>query len=95
MYRYYIGGCSISDLFDKGEPILGEASAEPNIGSPLLNKSNIGQAADQATILLFSPGILVLYFNSSNEVFQKLNWSTMHNWEKVVLIHLRFEGVWL
>ena len=35
--------CPISDLFGKGEPILGSAYASPNIGSPLPNKSNIGQ----------------------------------------------------
>ena len=35
--------CPISDLFGKGEQILGSAYASPNIGSPLPNKSDIGQ----------------------------------------------------
>ena len=35
--------CPISDLFGKREPILGSAYASPNIGSPLPNKSDIGQ----------------------------------------------------
>ena len=35
--------CPISDLFGKGQPILGSAYASPNIGFLLLNKSDIGQ----------------------------------------------------
>ena len=34
--------------------------ASPNIGSPLPNKSNIGQAADRTTVLLFLPRVLIL-----------------------------------
>ena len=34
-YSYLVGGCSISDLFGKGEKTSGEGEAEPNIGSPL------------------------------------------------------------
>ena len=60
IYSYLVSCCPISDLFGKGEPILGEVQAEPNIGSPLPNKSDIGQAADQTAVLLFPPRILVL-----------------------------------
>ena len=49
-YSYLVGYCPICDLFGKGEP---------NIGSPLSNKSDIGQAADHATVLIFPPKILV------------------------------------
>ena len=56
---YLVGCCPTSDLSRKGEPILGEAYTEPNIGSPLPNKSDIGQAADQTTVLLFPPRILI------------------------------------
>ena len=35
--------CPISDLFGKRKPILGSAYASPSIGSPLPNKSAIGQ----------------------------------------------------
>ena len=51
LYSYLVGCCLISDLFGKGEP---------NIGSPLPNKSDIGQAADQTTVLLFPPRKLIL-----------------------------------
>ena len=40
--------------------------ASPNIGSPLPNKSDIGQAADQTTVLLFSPRILILLVIKGN-----------------------------
>ena len=33
--------------------------ASPYIGSPLPNKSDIGQAADQTTVLLFPPRMLI------------------------------------
>ena len=58
LYSYLVGYHPISDLFGKGA----------NIGP---NKSDIGQAADQTTVLLFLPRILILliirvnYFNSS------------------------------
>ena len=35
--------CPISDLFGEGELILGSVYASPNIGSPLPNKSGVGQ----------------------------------------------------
>ena len=37
----------------------GKARADPNIVSPLPNKSDSGQAGDQTTVLLFSPKIFV------------------------------------
>ena len=60
LYSYLVSCCPISDLFGKEEPILGEALAEPNIGFPLPNKSDIGQAADQTTVLLFPSRMLSL-----------------------------------
>ena len=60
LYSYLVGYCPISDLFGKGEPILGDAYASPDIGSSLPNKSDIGQAADQTTVLLFPPRMLIL-----------------------------------
>ena len=33
--------------------------AEPSIGSPLPNESNIGQVADQTTVLLLLPRTLI------------------------------------
>ena len=71
IYSYLVGCCSISDLFGKGEQILGEA--EHNIGSPLPNKSDIGKAPDQTTVLLFPPRILV--------------YVSFHNYEKYTLLH--------
>ena len=44
LYSYLAGCCPISDF----------------IGSPLSNKSDIRQAADQTTVLLFSPRISIL-----------------------------------
>ena len=56
--------CPISDLFGKGELILREGiKDEPNISSPLPNKSHIGQAADQATVSLFPLKIIFCFFN--------------------------------
>ena len=43
LYSYLVGCCPISNLFGRGEP---------NIGSPLPNKSDIGQAADQTTVFI-------------------------------------------
>ena len=51
IYRCLVGCCSMSNLFGKGEP---------NIGFLLPNKSDIGQAADQTTVLLFPPRMLIL-----------------------------------
>ena len=44
IYSYLADCCPISDF----------------IGSPLPNKSDIGQAADQTTVLLFPPRISIL-----------------------------------
>ena len=44
LYSYFVGCCPLS---------------EPILGSPLPNKSDIGQAVDQTTVLLFPPRILV------------------------------------
>ena len=51
IYSHLVGCCPTSDLFGKGELIL---------GSPLPNKSDIRQAADQTTVLLFPPRKLIL-----------------------------------
>ena len=64
LYSYLVGCCPISDLFGKGETILGKA--DPSIGSPLPNKSDIGQAADQTTVLLFQPRMLILLIRRVN-----------------------------
>ena len=57
LYSYLVGCCPISHSFGKGEP---------NIGSPLPNKSDIGQAADQTTVLLFPPRMLILLIIRDN-----------------------------
>ena len=44
-----------SDLFGKLNLILGKALAEPNNSFPLPNKSGIGKAVNQTTVLLFLP----------------------------------------
>ena len=66
-YSYLFGCCPMSDLFDNGELILGEAQIEPNIISPLPNKSDIGQTADLTTSLSFPPKIVTFYFNNDND----------------------------
>ena len=58
LYSYLAGCCPISDF----------------IGSPLPNKSDIGQAADQTTVLLFPPRIsifLTIGFNASVSIVHK------------------------
>ena len=62
------------------------------MGSPLPYKSAIGQAADQATFLLFPPRTSVLYFNS--EVIRKRT-KLVHRapLRKVVSIHKHCNGV--
>ena len=54
VYSYLAGCCPISDF----------------IGSPLPNKSDIGQAADQTTVLLFPPRISV-FANNTIQLFQE------------------------
>ena len=49
-----VGCCPISDLFGKGEPILGEGKRAQYL-CPLRNKSDIGQAADQTAVLFIIP----------------------------------------
>ena len=51
---FLVSCCPISDLFGKREPILG------NMGSLLPNKSDIKQAADQTTVLLFPLRVSIL-----------------------------------
>ena len=72
LYSYLVGCCPISDLFGKGEPILGEAQAESNIGFPLPSKSDIGRAVDQVTVLLFPPR-KCLHFSSLKEIWMTLS----------------------
>ena len=83
-----VGCCPTSDLFGKGEPILGEAYAEPSIGFPLPNKSDIGQAADQTTVLLFPPKILTLLTIGGNYFKSYINPSSIIEEKKFQLTYI-------
>ena len=72
LYSYMAGCCPISDF----------------IGSPLLNKSDIGQAADQTTVLLFLPRISIL-------LTIRFNYFKNYIVHKEVSIHLHSFGVQL
>ena len=58
LYSYLVGCCPISDLFGKESRYWAKLTLSQYL-SLLPNKSDIGQAADQTTVLLFPPRILV------------------------------------
>ena len=56
LYSYLVGCCLISDLF--------------GLGFPLPNKSDIGKAPDQTTVLLFPPRMLILLVIRGSSYFK-------------------------
>ena len=64
LYSYLIGQfCPISDLFGKWELIMCKVQADPDQGSsPLPDKSDIGQAAEQTTVILYPPQIFIYIY---------------------------------
>ena len=72
-------------------------ASEPNVSSPLPNKSDIRQAPHQTTVLSLPPRSTVSYLRYSNRsyLFQQLNWFIMHNRGKVVSIQIHSNDIWL